>query len=80
MNAGAVAEQGVLALVVVLREVFPAAWTPKEVVAHSKAMQEVQMCVPTVPLQEVLARLLVVQEVFARHRLVGCVPDGRCHT
>ena len=64
VNVRAVAEQGVLALAVALRELFPAAWTAQEVLARTEAVQEV--LVRTVPLQEVLTRVLVVRKVLAR--------------
>ena len=64
VNARTVAEQGVLALAVALRELFPAAWTAQLVLARTKAVQEV--LVRTAPLQEVLTRVLVLREVLAR--------------
>ena len=60
----ALAEQGMFALAVALREVFPAVWTVHEVLALAEAVQEALS--QTIPLQEVLARVLVVWEVLMR--------------
>ena len=64
------------ALAVAMREVFPAVWTTHEVLARAKAVQEALS--RTVPLQEVLAHVLVrAGGARARRRWVGCVPGGR---
>ena len=73
MNARAVAEQGVLALAVALRELFPAAWTAQR--GHAGGAH-----VYRTPAGGARTRPGYSGGVRARHGLVGCVPGGRCDT
>ena len=74
----AVAEQGVLALAVALREVFLVSVAAQEMVTRAEAVREVPARV--VLLQEVAGLVVAVREVLARSVAglrVGGAPGGR---